>query len=140
MVTEYASGAVVYQIRHGLVCYLLLQSATDNFWGLPKGHVEEHENKVQTAIREIKEETDLDTKIDTGFEQKVEYDMKNGHHKDVTFYVSRVDDGVEVSRQEEEINSYGWFELDEALDTLTYDNLKGLLTAADKYIRTKENL
>ncbi len=81
MVTEYASGAVVYQIRDGKIWYLLLQSATSDFWGLPKGHVEPNENLIQTAVREIREETNLKTQIDSNFKQKVEYDMKNGHHK-----------------------------------------------------------
>jgi bis(5'-nucleosidyl)-tetraphosphatase len=32
MITEYASGAVVYQMREGKIWYLLLQSATSDFW------------------------------------------------------------------------------------------------------------
>ncbi len=40
MVTEYASGAVVYEVKDDQVRYLLLRSATDDFWGFPKGHVE----------------------------------------------------------------------------------------------------
>ncbi|AQW21520.1 NUDIX hydrolase [Lentilactobacillus curieae] len=140
MATENASGAVVYQIRNNMVCYLLLQSATDDFWGFPKGHVEANENLVQTAVREIREETDLETKIDTNFEQTLEYDMKNGNHKVVTFYVSRVPEDVQVSRQAEEINSFGWFTFDKAYNTLTYDNLRELLKSADSYIKTKEKV
>lgn len=140
MVTEYASGAVVYNIQDGEICYLLLQSATDDFWGLPKGHVEPHENLVQTAVREIKEETSLATRIDTDFKETVEYDMKNGHHKSVTFFVSKVAPDVKVTRQIEEINSFGWFDYEAAYDKLTYDNLKQLLKNADQYIRAKEGI
>ncbi|MDH5104773.1 NUDIX domain-containing protein [Lentilactobacillus diolivorans] len=140
MITEYASGAVVYNVQDGEICYLLLQSATDDFWGLPKGHVEANENLIQTAVREIREETSLKTDIDSNFKEKIEYDMKNGHHKDVTFFVSKVAPDVKVTRQVEEINSFGWFDYQQAYDKLTYDNLKQLLKSADEYIRNKEGI
>ncbi|MCT3399109.1 bis(5'-nucleosyl)-tetraphosphatase [Lentilactobacillus hilgardii] len=140
MVTEFASGAVVYNVQDGDICYLLLQSATDDFWGLPKGHVEPYENLIQTAVREIKEETSLDTRIDAKFKETVDYDMKNGHHKTVTFFVSKVAPNVSVTRQVEEINSFGWFNYKDAYDKLTYDNLRQLLKDADRYIRTKEGI
>ncbi|GAY73375.1 bis(5'-nucleosyl)-tetraphosphatase [Lentilactobacillus kosonis] len=140
MAIENDSGAIVYQIRNNMVCYLLLQSAVDDFWGFPKGHVEAGEDLMQTAVREIFEETDLTTTIDTNFKQSIEYDMKNGNHKIVNFYVSRVPANVQVTRQEEEINSFGWFTFDRAYDTLTYDNLRELLADADKYIKSKEKV
>ncbi|WP_268912529.1 bis(5'-nucleosyl)-tetraphosphatase [Lentilactobacillus sp. SPB1-3] len=140
MPTENDSGAIVYQIRNNMVCYLLLQSAVDDFWGFPKGHIEAGEDLIDTAVREIFEETSLTTTIDTGFQQSIEYDMKNGNHKVVNFFVSRVPANVEVSEQEEEINSFGWFTFDRAYETVTYDNLRELLTAADKYIKAKEKV
>lgn len=140
MTTEYASGAVVYRIHKGQLEYLLLQSATDDFWGLPKGHVEANENLVETAVREIAEETSLDTEIDDGFHNRIEYDMKNGNHKVVDFFVSRVPEGVVIKKQDEEIHSYAWFDYKQACHQLTYDNLRELLAAADKYIRSKEGI
>ncbi|MBU9789646.1 NUDIX domain-containing protein [Lentilactobacillus sp. IMAU92037] len=140
MVTEYASGAVVYEVKDGSIRYLLLRSATDDFWGFPKGHVEKNENLIQTAVREIREETNLKTIIDTNFKEKLEYDMKNGHHKDVTLFVSKVHPDVKVTKQDEEINQYGWFNFQEAYDTLSYDNLKQLLKRANDYIYNKENI
>lgn len=138
MKTEYASGAVVYRIVDNQIHYLLLQSATDDFWGLPKGHVEANENLIQTAVREIREETSLKTNIDSRFKEVVEYDMKNGNHKVVTFFVSKVAKDVEVSRQVEEINSFEWFTYDQAYEQLTYDNLKALLSKANDYIVDQE--
>ena len=74
------------------------------------------------------------------YKEKIEYDMKNGHHKDVTFFVSKVAPDVKVTRQVEEINSFGWFDYQQAYDKLTYDNLKQLLKSADEYIRNKEGI
>lgn len=140
MITEYASGAVVYQIKDNEILYLLLQSATSDFWGIPKGHVEAGEDLVATAIREIKEETGIDAQIDEGFQEKVEYDMKNGHHKDVTFFVSQVSNKATVKRQVAEIKDDGWFTFVDAKERLTYDNLKDILIDANRYINQKEHL
>ena len=41
---------------------VLLIKQTNGVWGFPKGHVEENETELQTAEREVKEETGLDIK------------------------------------------------------------------------------
>ena len=49
MITERASGAVVYRLVDGRLEYLLLKSATSNFWGFPKGHLEGEETAQEAA-------------------------------------------------------------------------------------------
>ena len=39
---------------------VLLIKQTNGIWGFPKGHVEKNETELQTAEREVKEETGLD--------------------------------------------------------------------------------
>ena len=41
---------------------VLLIKQTKGHWGFPKGHVEKDETEIETAIREVKEETGLDVK------------------------------------------------------------------------------
>ena len=41
---------------------VLLIKQTNGIWGFPKGHVEENETELQTAEREVKEETGLTMK------------------------------------------------------------------------------
>ena len=41
---------------------VLLIKQTNGVWGFPKGHVEENETELQTAEREVKEETNIDVK------------------------------------------------------------------------------
>ena len=43
---------------------VLLIKQTNGIWGFPKGHVEKNETELQTAEREVKEETNIDVKID----------------------------------------------------------------------------
>lgn len=134
MSTEVASGAVVYQQKDGRPAYLLLQSATSDFWGFPKGHVEGNETLAETAKREIREETQLDVQVDTAFKSYTEYPMANGNLKQVTLFVSEVPSGVAVTRQKEEISAVGWFDYATARQRLTYDNLKKMLDQANDYI------
>ena len=56
---EKACGCII--IENGQV--LLIQQ-TEGHWGFPKGHVEEGETELETAIREVKEETNLDVEVD----------------------------------------------------------------------------
>ena len=46
--------------------FLLIQQKAGHY-GFPKGHVEKNETEVETAIREIKEETGLEVKIYNNF-------------------------------------------------------------------------
>ena len=134
MSTEVASGAVVYQSEDGHPAYLLLQSATSDFWGFPKGHVEGTETLAEAARREIREETQIEAMLDTNFKVYTEYDLPNGNLKQVTLFVSEVPSGTAVTRQKAEISAIGWFDYAAARERLTYDNLKQMLDQANTYI------
>lgn len=134
MITENASGAVVYRLVDNQIQYLLLKSATSNFWGFPKGHVEGDESDIQTAVREITEETSLVVAINPEFHADLDYDMKNGHHKHVVLYTALVPADSVIKRQVVEISEFGWFTYQSARETLSYENLKGLLDQANTYL------
>ena len=54
MLHEKSCGAVLFTTEKGIKKFLLVES---NYFGFPKGHVEENETEQETALREIKEET-----------------------------------------------------------------------------------
>jgi 8-oxo-dGTP pyrophosphatase MutT (NUDIX family) len=54
---QLASGAVIFRKSGSAIEYLLLRAY--NYWDFPKGHVEENEDQVETAKREIYEESNL---------------------------------------------------------------------------------
>lgn len=138
MKIEVTSGAVVYRQVNDKIEYLLLQSQNPgHFWGFPKGHVEDGENLIQTAQREIMEETHLNLEINSDFSVKTEYDLPNGNHKEMTLFTAELNQQNQIKLQNEEIKNSGWFNYSDARQQLTYDNLKDLLDQVDKRLTKK---
>lgn len=136
MAIEVTAGAVVYrQNNDGDIEYLLLQSQNKgHFWGFPKGHVEDQETLLETAQREIKEETQLELPIDTSFHVYTEYDLPNGNRKQMTLYTADLTQSEDIKLQAEEIKNCGWFTYAAARERLTYDNLKELLDQVNAHL------
>ncbi len=118
---EKSCGCVI--IEDGKV--LLIQQ-TKGHWGLPKGHVEEGETEEETAIREVKEETNLDVEIIDGKRYVTEYPTDKGTIKEVVFFVGKKVGG-EVEKQEEEVSKIEWLEFSDAIEKVTYEDTKMLL-------------
>lgn len=138
MAIEVTSGAVVYRIRQNRLEYLLLQSMNaGHFWGFPKGHVEAGESLVETAHREIQEETQLDLTINDQFQVKTEYDLPNGNHKEMTLFTAELKQAANLNLQAIEIQNAGWFDYQTARERLTYDNLKQLLDEVNTHLMGK---
>lgn len=135
MAIEVTSGAVVYRKNNGEIEYLLLESQNKgHFWGFPKGHVEGNETLEETAIREIREETQLVLPIDTSFHVYTEYDLPNGNRKQMTLYTADLTQNEDIHLQAEEIKNCGWFNYKDARERLTYDNLKELLNQVNDHL------
>ena len=118
---EKSCGAVIFDNDK-----ILVIKQVKGHWGFPKGHVEEGETEVQTAIREIKEETNLDVKIDESKRFVERYSPEEGIEKDVVFFVAKKIGG-EIKVQEEEVTETKWVAPIEAMEILTYESSKRIL-------------
>ena len=127
---EKACGCII--IENGQV--LLIQQ-TEGHWGFPKGHVEEGETELETAIREVKEETNLDVEVDKNKRYMVEYVTDKGILKEVVLFIAKKIGGSE-KYQESEIKSMEWMSFEDAINIITYDNTRELF----KKILKEENL
>ncbi len=85
----------------------------------PKGHVEKNETEEDTAIREVKEETNIDIKI-LGCRKVIHYSPKEGVEKDVVFFAAEKIGG-EILPQLEEVSEVRWIPVAEIKKVLTYD-------------------
>ena len=113
---------------------VLLIKQTKGHWGFPKGHVEKNETEIETAIREVKEETNLDVEIDANKRYTMEYVTDKGKLKQVVLFIAKCIGG-EIKAQECEVNDIKWLDFDEAIETITYDNTRELF----KKILKEEN-
>ena len=114
---------------------LLLQhpdTTTSGHWDFPKGHVEKGENELQTALRELKEETGIDNiKIIDDFNHLISYNLLRGGDtilKEVVFFLG-ITNQEKVSISSEHQN-FAWLQYESAYERLTYDNAKKTLKEA----------
>lgn len=133
MVNEKSCGAIVYRKHHGNTEILLIKHINSGHWSFPKGHVEPNETEVQTAQREIKEETGVDVIIDPTFREIVTYSPKKDTQKDVVYFIAKAKT-FEYTPQEEEISEVKWVEIGHALTILTYENDRSIVNKAKSAI------
>ena len=104
---------------------VLLIQQTDNAWGFPKGHIENNETEQETAIRETKEETNLDVEIISNKKYIINYKINNEIDKEVIFFLAKKTSD-KIKKQDEEIKNIKWVDLNQAFDIITYENTKDL--------------
>ncbi len=136
MTYEKSCGAVVYKADQGQRVYLIEHMALGHT-SIPKGHVEEGETEEQTALREIKEETNLDVKLDTRFRHTISYSPYPGIQKEVVFFIAEAVSDSLVN-QECEVSALEWLPYEEACAAMTYDTDRETLAEAKKYLDTQK--
>ncbi|AZZ65423.1 NUDIX domain-containing protein [Metamycoplasma phocicerebrale] len=113
--------------------YVLLVQQTAGHWGFPKGHVEGNETEHETAIRETKEETNIDVEILEGFREKSTYSPFPGITKDVIFFLA-IPKSFDLKKQPGETDVVEWVIAKEALvNKITYDADREILEKAIDY-------
>ena len=102
---------------------LLIQQKKGN-WGFPKGRVEKNESECETAIREVKEETNIDVIIEDKNKKYIDtyYSKKDEFKEVVLFLGKRI--GGEIKPQENEIKNVEWVDLLEAINRITMKSTK----------------
>ena len=129
MILEKSCGAIVYRRHHGNLEILLIKHVNSGHWSFPKGHVEEGETEVETALREVKEETGIDIIIDPTFRETVTYFPRKDTQKVVVYFIAKAKN-FEYVPQEEEIAQIKWVDICHATSVLTYENDKTIVNKA----------
>lgn len=94
---------------------ILIVQEFGEYWGLPRGHIEDGEDELATAEREIKEETGITnlTKIaDLGSYTRSTFDSNGlSNHKEmkhITYFAFKTEQ-IDLSPQDSDITDVGWF-------------------------------
>lgn len=135
---EKCAGAIVYKIEDKEIKFLLVKILSGN-WGFSKGHIEMGENSYKAAIRELKEETNIDIEIiyKEKFAKSIKYITDQYVFKKVKYFIAKaINDDVIID--ENEIEEYKWCNYKEALKTITYIPQRNLLKSAVLYILGEE--
>jgi bis(5'-nucleosidyl)-tetraphosphatase len=132
---EHSAGAVIFRKEDDKLIYLLLHYE-EGHWGFAKGHIEKGEKIADTARREIREETGItDIRFIEGFRgyNKYFYSAKDQKIlKTVTFWLANTP--VKEVRLSREHVGYEWLPYTGAVEKITFQDEKKLLTRAHKYI------
>ena len=104
-------------------------------WSLPKGHIEEGETPEQAAIREVQEETGIESEISRALGVIDFWFMAGGKriHKTVHHYLFREVGGT-LAPQITEVDDVGWFPLEEVIGMLAYPDEKKLIAKSGDLI------
>lgn len=131
---EKSCGAIVFYKAKTSMRILLVKNNNGRYWSFPKGHIEIGETEKETAVREIKEETNLDVEIKENFREVSEYCPFGKIRKRVVFFLAQAfTDNVRV--QEEEIAEYTWVDIQQARKLCVYDNDLRIINKAETAIK-----
>ena len=132
-----AAGAIMYMIENGEPKYLILRSSHHGEWGPPKGHADEGETEIETAVREIFEETGIRrATFIPGFREVLTYKVdkkKKRLKKEVVFFLGEMPtDDVQISDEHTEAHLATMAEIE---IMLSHDDLKEIIRRADTFVR-----
>ena len=138
MKVENSCGAVVYTVINNERKYVIITS-TEGIYGFPKGHMESGETEFDTALREIKEETNLNVNILDGFSTIEEHTFMRDNEerlKHVVYFIAEYKD-QEFKPQEGELIDINLMSYDEAYNCFQYDNCRRVLKEVEDYLNSK---
>ena len=117
--------------------YVFVIRRTKGFWELPKGHSEPGESPLETAKRELLEETGLQVSqliSEKPFTIQYEYEEEGRDiTKEVLYFLAEV--RGEVALQPEEVNEGQWIHIDQADKLLTFENSMALIQEVNEKLK-----
>ena len=103
--------------------------------GLPKGHLDADETPLQAALREVREETGVEAEPVTELgEIRYQYERRGGIvDKRVVFFLLEYRGGE--LQHDHEIEEVRWMPLSEAIEAVSYEGEREMLTRALSWSR-----
>jgi 8-oxo-dGTP pyrophosphatase MutT (NUDIX family) len=155
MVREFSAGGVVLRPRQERWWVAVIEpqgkrkpGTPASVLALPKGNVDQGEKPEQTAVREVREETGVETDLiaklsDIKYIYVRSWGDRQRVFKVVSFYLLRYRSGRigQISRaMRREVRQAMWLPLDEAPEKLSYRGERDVVTLAREYLKTHPEL
>ena len=132
---QISAGGVVYRRRDGVVEIVIVRTASEGRWQLPKGLIDEGETNEIAALREVREEAGVDAELIAPIDT-IDYWFvadRDGervrYHKFVHFYLMRYVSG-DVTDHDDEIAEARWIGVDDAVTELDFKSERGVVLKA----------
>jgi 8-oxo-dGTP diphosphatase len=116
-----SAGGVVHRSQDGRTQILLVHRRVPTLWALAKGTPDSGESLAETASREVREETGIEVEIEESL-GSISYffvRQRTRFHKTVHFFLMRPVGGS-IEQHDHEFDEVRWFQLEEALEIMTY--------------------
>ncbi len=124
MTLEFSAGGIVFKKEKGKVFVLVSQHSGHHGWVFPKGRIGDHvenENKEDTALREVKEETGVSGKILKPLKPVTYFYKWEGKRikKTVYYFLMEYVSG-DIADHDWEMENVEWLPIEEVENRLSY--------------------
>ena len=133
---ETSAGGVVYRLDDGHPLFLLIRDSYQN-WGFPKGHLESGERAEEAALREVREETGIESVAMRGNIETIDWYFRfRGRliHKICHFFLMETGQALTSPLLAEGITACQWVGYDAAQVAISYSNARLVLHRAQEMI------
>jgi ADP-ribose pyrophosphatase YjhB (NUDIX family) len=139
VVREPTSGGMVFRRnkKTDKIEILLIQDAK-NRWTIPKGHIEEGESAKETAKREIREETGLSDITVLNWLGKINFRYRRANSlvlMTTEIFLVQAKGDTNNLKPEDWMNGIGWFDTNQTLDKIEYEDIGKIILLGLKKIR-----
>ena len=138
MKLQFSAGGVVYKKSDNKTEVLVAQHSQHHGWVFPKGLIGDHvdgENKKETALREVKEETGADGKIIKILTPVTYRFVFEGEKiKKTVYYFLMEYAGGDIAKHDHEMEAVVWLPIEKVEERLTYKSDKKVWQEAQKLL------
>jgi len=142
-IEQRSAGGAVFRESGGKLQVVMILTAAEKRWQIPKGIIDPGETPEQAAIREVREESGVNAEIiekiattDYWFSFPID-GIRRRIHKYVDFYLMRYTGGDTADHDDEAVEAR-WADVDEALAMLEFDQERSIVSAGAEKIRTAQ--
>jgi len=134
-----SAGGVVHRSEGERVEILLVHRRSPLLWALPKGTPDSGESIEETALRETREETGIEVEIEKPLGSISYFFVRERirFHKTVHFFLMRPVGGS-IAEHDHEFDEVRWFQLEEALEIMSYPTEHEVVERATRLLDRQE--
>jgi 8-oxo-dGTP pyrophosphatase MutT (NUDIX family) len=132
LLREFSAGGLVVRRMRGRPYIAAVRVKDGTVVALPKGHIEPGESGPETAVREVREETGVDSRMVEKLDDIRYWYSRDGARvlKVVSFFLLAYRSGSVRDYQRDEVDGAEWIPLDEAPKRLAYKGERQMARAA----------